>query len=252
MQSEAVPRRTNVVTLLEILDIKGEKDADELGLLTGIRKPIIVSTLFLAKKRGQIDSRPKSMLTLEGRYEFSKDDEENCKKLSRWGWDVPEIADRLGMTETYVDTMLLVASAPREVREMVEKGMVDVISTVQSLKDFGDRAVDNIRAMLGGAPQVDGRKPATKGQIYKFLTYQGSKIADVIAEPEEPKVDFAAQLSDFFTSNVRSAIQVYDSKCQKRVVNLENFRGGAGNMDGGRHWREGMESALESRRQNAA
>jgi hypothetical protein len=237
---EAAVRKTNVITLLEILERDGEKDAEQLEELTGIRKAIIVSTLFLAKKRGQVDSRPKSMAALEGRYEFSLSDEESCKRLSRCGWEVPEIADKLGMTETYVETMLLVASAPKEIRDMVERGMIDVMNAVDSLKNFGDRAIDNVKAALGAGPRPDGRRQATKGQIYKFLTYQGTKPVKTVSPAAEPKIDFAAQLADFFTSSVRSAIEFYDSRAQRRTVNLEDFRGGEGPLAGGRYWRESV------------
>jgi hypothetical protein len=242
---EEAVRKTNVITLLEILERDGEKDAEQLEQITGIRKAIIVSTLFLAKKRGQIDSRPKSTAALEGRYEFSVCDEESCKRLSRCGWEVPEIADKLGMTETYVETMLLVASAPKEIRDMVERGMIDVMNAVDSLKNFGDRAIDNVMAAMGAGPKADGKRPATKGQIYRFLTYQCSKPAEVASEPEEPKIDFAAQLADFFTSKVRSAIEFYDARAQRRQVNLEDFRGGAGALDGGRHWRDSVDAAVQ-------
>jgi hypothetical protein len=242
---EAAVRKTNVITLLEILEREGEKDAEQLEQMTGIRKAIIVSTLFLAKKRGQIDSRPKSMAALEGRYEFSVRDEESYKRLSRCGWEVPEIADKLGMTETYVETMLMVASAPKEIRDMVERGMIDVMNAVEALKNFGDRAIDNVKAAMGASPQGDGRRQATKGQIYRFLTYQCSKPAEVEQPPEEPRIDFAAQLADFFTSKVRSAIEFYDARAQRRTVNLEDFRGGEGSLDGGRYWRDSVAAAAQ-------
>lgn len=248
-EPEVNTRKTNVMVLLEILEREGEKDAAQLEAITGIKKPIIVSTLFLAKKRGQIDSRPKSLVALQGRYAFSKSDEEVCKKLSRCGWDVPEIADRLGMTETYVETMLLVAAAPKDIRDMVERGMVDMMNTVQCLKEFGDRAMDNVMAALGAAPKVDGRKVATKGQIYRFLTYTATRAVEREAIPDDPKVDFAAQLADFFTCGVRAAVNFYDSCTVKRTVNLAEFRGGDGSFDGGLSWRERLASSshLENR-----
>lgn len=242
---KAEARKTNVTRLLEILEREGEKDAEQLEKMTGIRKAIIVSTLFLAKKRGQIDSRPKSWAALEGRYEFSVGDEESCKRLSRCGWEVPEIADKLGLTETYVETMLLVASAPKEIRDMVERGMVDVMNAVDFLKRFGDRAIENMMAALGAGPRVDGSRQATKGQIYRFVTYQATRPVEPEVPAAEPKIDFAAQLADFFTTRVRSAIEFYDSRSERRTVNLENFRGGAGSLDGGRHWRESLASEMQ-------
>ncbi|MBK6616108.1 KorB domain-containing protein [Ottowia sp.] len=238
---------TNVMVLLETLERCGDLDADQLEERTGIKKAIIVSTLFLAKKRQQISSRPKNLVALEGRFEFSTTDEQSCKQLSRCGWEIPEIADRLGMSETYVETMLFVASAPKEVREMVEKGMVDTINAVQTMKEAGDRAVESLLAMLGAAPKADGKKCATKGQVYHFLTYKGMKISETEQEPQEPKIDFAAQIADFFTRNARKAITLYDSRCASRYVNLENFRGGAGANDGGRHWQDSVGTTQEAR-----
>ena len=231
------PKKTNVTLLLETLEERGEMDADQLEAVTGIKKAIIVSTLFLANKRGQVKSRAKNLVQLEGKYEFCKEHEDSCKRLSRYGWEVPDIAGKLGMTETYVETMLLIASAPKEVRDMVEKGMIDVINAVQAMKERGDRAVESLMAMLGAAPKADGKKCATGGQVYKFVTYKGMRLADAEMELAEPKVDFAAQLAEFFTGGARKALSLYDSRSVSRVVNLEDFRGGPGLLDGGRDWR---------------
>ena len=237
MTTVETPKKTNVTLLLETLESRGELDADQLEAITGIKKAIIVSTLFLANKRGQVKSRAKKLVLLEGKYAFSKEHEEHCKRLSRYGWEVPDIADKLGMTETYVETMLFVASAPKEVRDMVEKGMIDVINAVKAMKERGDHAVESLMAMLGAAPKADGKKCATGGQVYKFVAYKGMRLADAEFESAETKVDFAAQLAEFFTDGARKALSMYDSRCASRVVNLENFRGGPGLLDGDRNWR---------------
>lgn len=51
---------TNVHRLLTILQNQGEKDAAQLESLSGIRKAIIVSTLYTAKGRGQVRCTPKA------------------------------------------------------------------------------------------------------------------------------------------------------------------------------------------------
>ena len=130
---------------------------------------------------------------------------------------------------------------------MVERGMVDVMNAAQTMMDKGDRAKEAVMAMLGVAPKADGRKTATKGQVYSFVTYKGAPVADLKKKHEEaePKEDFAAQIAAFFTDGASAAIKLYDSRATKRVVNLENFRGGPGLADGGRRWRDHAASAMQ-------
>lgn len=63
MTSESSRRhqQTNTWRLLNVLERQGEKDADQLEALTGIRKPIIVSTLYTAMGRGQVRCTPKGV-----------------------------------------------------------------------------------------------------------------------------------------------------------------------------------------------
>lgn len=63
MTSESSRRhqQTNTWRLLNVLESQGEKDADQLEALTGIRKPIIVSTLYTAMGRGQVRCTPKGV-----------------------------------------------------------------------------------------------------------------------------------------------------------------------------------------------
>ena len=47
-----------------------------------------------------------------------------CKRLINFGMETPEIAKRLRFTKTYVESLLKLAAAPREIRNMVATGVV--------------------------------------------------------------------------------------------------------------------------------
>jgi hypothetical protein len=96
---------------------------------------------------------------------------------------------------------------------------------------------DDVSCAHGDSFTACGR---ADGRLFKRGTYKGAKVADLKKKDEEaePKVYFAAQLAAFFIDGVSAAIKIYDSTAPKRVVNLENFRGGPGYADGGRRWRD--------------
>jgi hypothetical protein len=58
-ESSGKQQLTNTSRLLQVLEVQGQKDADQLEALTGIRKAIIVSTLYTAMGRGQVKCTPK-------------------------------------------------------------------------------------------------------------------------------------------------------------------------------------------------
>lgn len=58
-ESSVKQQVTNTSRLLRVLETQGEKDADQLEAITGIRKAIIVSTLYTAMGRGQVKCTPK-------------------------------------------------------------------------------------------------------------------------------------------------------------------------------------------------
>lgn len=66
-----------------------------------------------------------------------------CKRLSRYGWTSTEIARRLGFSsQQYVDSLLLLAAAPIQIRDMVCNGVVSASMAIDALQKQGDKAVD--------------------------------------------------------------------------------------------------------------
>lgn len=84
-----------------------------------------------------------------------------CKRLSRFSWEVDEIAHRLGFTKTYVDNLLLLISSPIAIRQMVMDGKLSATTAVEAIKQHGDKATVKLQAALEQA-QSDGKERVTK------------------------------------------------------------------------------------------
>lgn len=74
-----------------------------------------------------------------------------CKRLSRYGWSIDQIAERLDMTDFYVDGLLRLIAAPADVREMVVAGQVSASVAIQALRAKGNKAYAYLQAALDKA-----------------------------------------------------------------------------------------------------
>lgn len=87
-----------------------------------------------------------------------------CRRLTRFGWEVKEIARRLGFSQNYVEGLLLLIGAPQEVRAMVESGEVSASTAIGLLRTEGDKAYDKLQEGLENA-KAKGKDKVTKKHI---------------------------------------------------------------------------------------
>lgn len=90
-----------------------------------------------------------------------------CKRLINYGWDSRTVAERLGMTDTYVDGLLLLIGAPNEIRAMVQSGELAASTAIQSLRNNGNKAVDVLKAGAAQA-KASGAKRVTAKHLPGF------------------------------------------------------------------------------------
>lgn len=83
-----------------------------------------------------------------------------CKRLIDYGVEEDEIAQRLGYTKTYVGGLLLLMSAPRAIRKLVESGRVSAALAVDVLKKHGSKAEEVLKAAAEQAGKDKGVEDA--------------------------------------------------------------------------------------------
>jgi len=105
-----------------------------------------------------------------------------CKRLRNFGWELSEIAERIGFGPDYVDDLLLLVSAPKSVRDMVMHEQVAGNEAIRILKKHGAKAPEVLQAMLAKA-RADGKSKAT-GQYAPGATWAKAvkKSAPVMVE----------------------------------------------------------------------
>lgn len=70
-----------------------------------------------------------------------------CKRLSRFGWEIAEIATRLGRRPGEVELMLELVAAPRHVRALLESGQVKASLAMSMLEKHGNKAFALLQKM---------------------------------------------------------------------------------------------------------
>ena len=87
-----------------------------------------------------------------------------CKRLVNMGMEVPEIAKRLVLTETYVKSLLELGAAPRAVRDLVAKGEVSATLAISTLKKHGAEAAQVLTKGVEAA-KATGKSKVTKKSL---------------------------------------------------------------------------------------
>lgn len=82
------------------------------------------------------------------------------KRLIGYGLDVPTIGKRLAMTTKYVNDLLTLIEAPKDVQEMVASGKVSPTLAIQELNKHGTKAKDRLKAAVAKA-EGSGKGKAT-------------------------------------------------------------------------------------------
>ena len=67
-----------------------------------------------------------------------------AKRLSGFGWSPAKIAERLGFTTPYVDSLLEATGYPLKIREMIQSGQVSISMAVDLVKSYGNKAVEKL------------------------------------------------------------------------------------------------------------
>ena len=103
-----------------------------------------------------------------------------CMRLNAAGWDHKRIAEELGFTAKYVDDLLLLVSAPVEIRRMVELDQVAATNAVEAMRRWGDKALAHLQSSLRNA-QESGSDRITRKHLPETIFKKAiAKSAPVI------------------------------------------------------------------------
>jgi len=83
-------------------------------------------------------------------------------RLIGYGWTVPRISEKLGITQTYVSQLSTIAGAPREIRKMLEAEQVAVATAVKVMAQHGADAAAVLTQALEAANLAGKKRTSPK------------------------------------------------------------------------------------------
>ncbi len=139
-----------------------------------------------------------------------------ARRLQRFGFDNKEISRRLGFTETYVDNLLLLMSAPVEVRNMVISNQVSASTAIDALRQYGKDAAEKLRealdkAVAGGKSKLTRRHLVS--QAHRVASRHGADLYQVVASINEDPA--FASLKEETRDQLTSLITQIKAKVEK-------------------------------------
>lgn len=145
-----------------------------------------------------------------------------CKRLSNFGWDERRIAERLGMTTTYVHELLTLIGAPAAVREMVAADKISATAALQAMATHGEKVVEKIeegleKAKASGKTRVTTRFLVDPGE--KVIAKEGPKLYSVVQElREDPGF---SQLGEPLQKKLTELLNQIEGKRQRAIKRAE-------------------------------
>ncbi len=101
---------------------------------------------------------------------------EVCKRLVGYGWDEAKIAQRLGFTKAYINSLLALVAAPKAVRKMVESGEVSAANAVETLRKHGGNTVEVLKDAQEKAAET-GKAKVTQKELKPKRDVMGEGVA---------------------------------------------------------------------------
>lgn len=122
-----------------------------------------------------VDRTARIMTSNEGRKLRPLEIAEGYRRLTAYGLTPDDIARRVGKTRQHVDQMLILASAPHAVQQLVKDGSVSATEAINQVRAHGDKATDK----LVKAKADNGGKKVT-GKALKPWTPPAANVRPVV------------------------------------------------------------------------
>lgn len=85
-----------------------------------------------------------------------------CKRLVGFGMDESEIARRFGRSKAHIANLLLLASAPRSIKSLVQEGKVSATLAVETYRAYGSQATEILERGMASAKEAGKDKVTSK------------------------------------------------------------------------------------------
>lgn len=128
----------------------------------------------------------------EGRKLTQLELAEGYKRLIAFGWNIEQIAKKMGRSRQHVDQVLVVGNANTDVQEMIATGTVSASTAVKAVRQHGDNAGKVLGEKLKQVQSAGGSKVTPKAirdpQVPRVILDDIHKLCKSIAEALPPPV----------------------------------------------------------------
>jgi ParB/RepB/Spo0J family partition protein len=118
---------------------------------------------------------------------------EVCKRLIAKGWDVATIAKKISKSDTYVDNLLLLSTAPMEVVAMMDRDEFAASTVIQAIKEHGSQGCVEALKEATALAAMNGKDKATPKHLKEVRENRASEAAALLAPAETEQVPEGSQ-----------------------------------------------------------
>lgn len=137
-----------------------------------------------------------------------------CKRLMAFGWEIPEIAARLTISDQHVRNLLSLMGAPVEIRQMVMEDRIAASQAIEIIGKHGDKALEVIqgaqeRAAAKGKAKVTGKHVDPAHEFKKACRDRAGDmfiLLEKVAGPEQSQ-DGTKTISNELFSEIYTLVQ---------------------------------------------
>lgn len=133
------------------------------------------------------------------------------KRLIAFGWDEAEIATKVGCSRGHVGDMLTLASAERDVRQMVQAGEIAATTAIRAIKQEGDDAGSVLAEAVADA-KAAGKK---KVSATKALRPKATVSAKITRTPDMTAYDALRHEADGYVAALEQIARLGDPAAKK-------------------------------------
>ena len=121
------------------------------------------------------------------------------KRLMAFGWDEAEIATKVGCSRSQVTNMLMLASAERDVRQMVQSGEIAATTAIQAIKQRGDEAGTVLSEAVANAKAEGKKKVSATKALTSKPPQSGASVDTEEDAPVAVTITHAPDVSSYTT-----------------------------------------------------
>lgn len=132
-----------------------------------------------------------------------------AKRLLGFGMDKETVANRLGKTTRYLDNLLVLAGAPKAVRDAVGQNKIAAAEAVKIVRKDPAKAAETVKAKVKAAADAGKAKATPKATAAKP---SGPKMKRIPVEIDFPKGAKMGDILKTLAGAIRKEINVVDAK----------------------------------------